>query len=140
MYSIPTDCCQRSERQGWLNDLTARAEASVYNFDLNLFYEKFLRDIRDTQDPVSGAIADTAPFRRGNMPADPVSSSYLILPDLLYTHYGNRRPMAADVDGFSRAEFPGRHRLLQPVRRLGLPDRALLPQRDIFADFQYYTR
>lgn len=24
LYSIPTDCCQRSERQGWLNDLTAR--------------------------------------------------------------------------------------------------------------------
>ncbi len=110
LYSIPTDCCQRSERQGWLNDLTARAEASVYNFDLNLFYEKFLRDIRDTQDPVSGAIADTAPFRRGNMPADPVSSSYLILPDLLYTHYGNRRPMEEQYEGLRMwTDFLGRN-------------------------------
>lgn len=109
LYSIPTDCCQRSERQGWLNDLTARAEASVFNFNLNRFYEKFMQDIADTQDPVSGAIADTAPFRRGNRPADPVSSSFLILGDLLYTHYGNIRPIREHYDSMKKwTEFLGR--------------------------------
>lgn len=93
LYTIPTDCCQRSERQGWLNDLTARAEATVYNFAMDRFFEKFVQDIADTQDPVSGAIGDTAPFRRGNRPADPVSSSFLILCALLYDHYGNDRPI-----------------------------------------------
>lgn len=109
LYSIPTDCCQRSERQGWLNDLTARAEASVFNFNLNRFYEKFMQDIADTQDPVSGAIADTAPFRRGNRPADPVSSSFLILGDLLYTHYGNIRPIREHYDSMKQwTDFLGR--------------------------------
>ena len=32
LHSIPTDCPQRDERCGWLNDLTARAEESILNF------------------------------------------------------------------------------------------------------------
>ncbi|NCU26786.1 hypothetical protein EOM86_08720, partial [Candidatus Nomurabacteria bacterium] len=92
LFSIPTDCPQRSERQGWLNDLTARAEEAVYNFGLELFFTKFSDDMTDTQDHFSGAIADTAPYRRGNRPADPVSSSFIIIPYLLYMHYGDIRP------------------------------------------------
>ena len=89
--------------------MTARAEASVFNFNLNRFYEKFMQDIADTQDPVSGAIADTAPFRRGNRPADPVSSSFLILGDLLYTHYGNIRPIREHYDSMKQwTDFLGR--------------------------------
>lgn len=109
LHSIPTDCCQRSERQGWLNDLTARAEESVFNFDLNRLYEKFLQDIEDGQDPFSGAIADTAPFRRGNCPADPVCSSYLILCELLYRHYGNIRPIRERYDSMKKwVDYLGR--------------------------------
>ena len=65
LHSIPTDCPQRAERQGWLNDMTARSEGAVYNLDLQLLYAKWTRDITGTQDPVSGAIGDTAPFFYG---------------------------------------------------------------------------
>ena len=99
LFSIPTDCPQRSERHGWLNDLTVRAEAAVYNYGLCLFFAKFMQDISDTQDPVSGAIADTAPYRRGNRPADPVSSAYLILPMLLSDFYGEHRLIERHYDG-----------------------------------------
>lgn len=102
LYSIPTDCPQRSERHGWLNDLTARSEEAVYNFNLKLFFSKFVNDIKDTQDSFSGAISDTAPFRRGNYPADPVSSSYLILPDLLYMHYGDERQIRDHYEGMKK--------------------------------------
>ncbi len=34
LYSVPTDCPQRDERMGWLNDLTVRYEESLYNFQL----------------------------------------------------------------------------------------------------------
>lgn len=102
LYGIPTDCPQRSERQGWLNDLTARAEASVYNFNLKLLFTKFARDITDTQEPVSGAIGDTAPFRRGFRPADPVDSSYLIVPSLIFDHYGDERPIIEHYEGMKK--------------------------------------
>lgn len=102
LYSIPTDCPQRSERHGWLNDLTARGEESVYNFNLKLFYTKFENDIKDTQDHFSGAISDTAPYRRGNHPADAVSSSYLILPWLVYMHYSDERLIRDHYEGMKK--------------------------------------
>ncbi len=102
LFGIPTDCPQRSERQGWLNDLTARSEETVYNFNARLLFSKFLRDIQDTQDDFSGAIGDTAPFRRGNRPADPVSSSYLIIAHLIYRHYGDERPIRRHYEGMKK--------------------------------------
>ena len=59
--SIPTDCPQRDERMGWLNDMAARSEQIVYNFDVARFLSKWISDIADTQDPHTGAITDTAP-------------------------------------------------------------------------------
>ena len=40
--------------------------------------------------PHTGAITDTAPFRWGRRPADPVSVCYLQIPWLLYVHYGDK--------------------------------------------------
>lgn len=102
LHSIPTDCPQRAERQGWLNDMTARSEGAVYNLDLHLLYSKWARDITGTQDPVSGAIGDTAPFRRGNKPADAVCSSYIYAPFLVYRHYGDDRALVENYEGFRK--------------------------------------
>ena len=99
LHSIPTDCPQRDERMGWLNDLTVRSEEAVYNFNMSRFYPKFLHDIRDTQN-ADGSITDTAPFRWGHRPADPVSASYLLLGWFLYQHYGDVHTMAEEFDGF----------------------------------------
>lgn len=108
LHSIPTDCPQRDERCGWLNDLTARAEESILNFHMYQFYRKWLDDIADTQGEKTGAIADTAPYQRmyGGYPADPVSSCYLIIPWLLYLHYGNRELLEKHYAGMCRwAEY-----------------------------------
>jgi alpha-L-rhamnosidase len=94
LHGLPTDCPQRDERMGWLNDLTVRAEAAVRHFHLPRLYAKFMDDITDTQD-ATGAIADTAPFKWGNRPADPVDVSYALLPWILYTHYGDARALEA---------------------------------------------
>ena len=96
---IPTDCPQRDERMGWLNDMAARSEQIVYNFDVARFLAKWVGDIHDAQDPVSGAITDTAPYRWGHRPADPVSICYLLIPWLLYRHYGDTRTMAEHFEG-----------------------------------------
>jgi alpha-L-rhamnosidase len=92
LHGIPTDCPQRDERMGWLNDMAARSEELVYNFETDRFLLKFLADIADTQ-VESGAIADTAPFHWGFVPADPVNIASLLIPILLHQHYGDTRPI-----------------------------------------------
>lgn len=97
LHSVPTDCCQRDERMGWLNDFTVRIETAMYGYDLSRFYSKFIEDVADTQDGY-GAIADVAPFRFGNRPADPVSASFLIMAEKCYEFYGDRRIVSDNFD------------------------------------------
>jgi alpha-L-rhamnosidase len=99
LHSLPTDCPQRDERMGWLNDMAARTEESLYNFNLARLLSKWTADIHDEQHPTSGAITDTAPFRWGRRPADPVSVCYLLIPWLLYVHYGDTHTMADRYPG-----------------------------------------
>jgi alpha-L-rhamnosidase len=99
LHSVPTDCPQRDERQGWMNDLTVRLEEAMYNFRLPAFLSKFLDDVSDTQEP-DGTITDTVPPRWGFRPGDPVSASYLLLAWLPYQHYGDTRTMAEHFEGF----------------------------------------
>ncbi|RYD90761.1 MAG: alpha-rhamnosidase, partial [Sphingobacteriales bacterium] len=47
--SIPTDCPQRDERQGWLGDRATGSRGESYVFNNAPLYAKWLRDIEDTQ-------------------------------------------------------------------------------------------
>ena len=77
LHSIATDCPQRDERMGWLNDATVRFSALKYNFMPIRLFEKIVGDIVNEQDK-EGRITCTAPFVYGERPADPVCSSFLI--------------------------------------------------------------
>jgi len=101
LHGVPTDCPQRNERMGWLNDLAARSEELIHTFDTARFLPKWMHDIADTQD-ATGAIADTAPFHFGARPADPVSVCYALIPWLLITHHGDIRTASTHFDGIRR--------------------------------------
>ena len=88
MHSILTDCPQRDERMGWMNDATVRFEETPYNFDIGNMFPKIVRDIIDAQS-ADGAITCTAPFIWGSRPADPVCSSFLIAGYQALIHTGN---------------------------------------------------
>lgn len=102
LHSIPTDCPQRDERMGWLNDMTARYEEAIYNFDMVHIYEKWAQDISDAQDPISGSIPDTAPLRRGQRPADPCTVSYLLVSDGLLNHCGDTRTVERQYENYKK--------------------------------------
>ena len=103
LHGLPTDCPQRDERLGWLNDMTVRNECALYNYRLPQLYRKWLGNIRDTQGENTGAVTDTAPFRRyGLRPADPVSVSFLLLPWNTYLHYGDVRILEENYEANKR--------------------------------------
>ena len=62
--SVPTDCPQRDERQGWTADTQVYSMAGLYNTDTRMFYEKFMRDMRDSQRS-DGAFPHIAPYAWG---------------------------------------------------------------------------
>ena len=53
---IPTDCPQRDERLGWTGDAQVFARAASINYDTEIFYRKWLRDMASEQ------------FENGEMP------------------------------------------------------------------------
>lgn len=101
LHSIPTDCDQRDERHGWTTDTTARVEGSIYQNEMASFFEKWVRDIFDTQDE-TGYVADTAPHRWGRRPCDPQVNTLICLPLLLYRMYGNKRVLEQYYDDMKR--------------------------------------
>ncbi len=94
MHSVPTDCPQRDERLGWINDNTLRLEQNFMNLDSQLFYEKWLDDLRDQQRRLnSGAVPDSCPYYYGMAPARWNTTVFVSLPYYIYCYFGDKQPM-----------------------------------------------
>ncbi len=91
--SIPTDCPQRDERQGWLGDRSQVSRSESYMFDVAAFYTKWERDLEDGQ-RYDGAITDVTP-NYWPLYHDDLTwpSTFLFVPGMLYDQYGDRRPL-----------------------------------------------
>ena len=100
IHSVLTDCPQRDERMGWLNDATSRFEATPYIADVGRLFPKIVRDCIDVQD-ADGSITCTAPFAFGCRPADPVCSSYLLAGWEAWLHTGNLEILEEGFEGFA---------------------------------------
>ena len=99
MHSVPTDCPQRDERLGWMNDNTMRLEQNFMNFDSQLFYEKWFADILDAQQKCgTGAVPDTCPYYYGMSPARWNTSVFVMIPYFLYRYFGDRQVMQRHWD------------------------------------------
>jgi alpha-L-rhamnosidase len=89
--SIPTDCSQRDERQGWLGDRATGCHGEMQLFNVASFYEKWLTDIADTQRP-DGSVSDVCPaywpFYNDNVTW---AGTIALIPNLLRQQYGDDR-------------------------------------------------
>ena len=86
LMGIPTDTATRDERTPCLMDSLAVEETAMFNLDLRPYYTKWLQDIRgDVSMPPNWA------------------GDQVILPALLYWHYGDRRILEQHLDNMKQA-------------------------------------
>lgn len=102
LHHIATDCPQRDERMGWMNDATVRFEEAPYNFHMGRMLPKILLDMALDQDPETGTITDTAPCIWSVVPADPVCSSFLIAGLEMLLHYGDMEAIRTYYEPYKR--------------------------------------
>jgi alpha-L-rhamnosidase len=105
MHSTPTDCPQRTEREGWMGDIQAFSQTAVFHRDMAGFFTKWVADIRDSQAD-DGRYPDVAPHV-----ADP-NETYsgvpawgdagVIVPWRVYQNYADRRMLEQHFESARR--------------------------------------
>jgi alpha-L-rhamnosidase len=122
--SIPTDCPQRDERQGWLGDRATGCRGEMQLFNNAAFYEKWLTDIADAQ-RADGSVSDVCPAY-WPMYNDNVTwaGTIALVPALLREQYGDVR--------FVSEHYPAAQKWVEYMCKYVKDDR--MP-RDTYADW-----
>ncbi len=97
-HSVPTDCPQRDERQGWLGDRSEESQGETYLFDNGQLYAKWVQDMADAQ-RANGSVPDVAPAYWPFYPDDVIwPSSGVIIPEMLRRQYADEQTLARHYD------------------------------------------
>ena len=100
--SIPTDCPQRDERQGWLGDRSQVSRSESYMFDVAAFYSKWMTDLADSQKP-DGSIPVVSPNYWPYYYDDLTwPSTFIFVHGMLYDQYGDRRALERDYPAMKK--------------------------------------
>lgn len=92
LLDIPTDCPQRSERLGWTGDAHIICRTAGFNFNIKLFFTKWLQDLKADQLPngsVPGVIPDMYRKTGRNNGIAGWSDAAVIIPWTLYQLYAD---------------------------------------------------
>lgn len=100
--SIPTDCPQRDERQGWTGDTQFFCNTAAYNANVLEFFRKWLTDARDSQHD-SGAYQDVIPMVRhwGNGGAA-WADAPLIVAYVMWCMYADKEILRENIEAFDK--------------------------------------
>jgi alpha-L-rhamnosidase len=104
LISIPTDCPQRDEREGWMADAQIFSQTAIYNLDMAGFYTKWARDIRDSQ-LEDGRYPDIAPHDgtwRGFFAAPGWADAGTVIPWRVYQNYNDLTILAAQYESMKK--------------------------------------
>lgn len=88
---VPTDCPQRDERLGWTGDAQAFARTASFNFGVNDFFSKWLKDV--ALDQVDGSVPFVVPNVLGPRASGSAgwADAATIIPWTMYIAYGDKR-------------------------------------------------
>ena len=84
---VVTDCPHR-EKLGYTGDGQLTADLALTILSSEKFYEKWMRDIADGQDPDSGHVQHTAPFEGGGGGPGGWGGAIVIVPYMIGLHHG----------------------------------------------------
>ena len=103
LHSMPTDCPQRDERQGWMGDGHLTVEEAAYNFDMAAFYTKWLADMEVAQ-AEDGSVPDCVPYHDfgGEVGTPAWQVAYPLTVWYMHKHYGDSRVLVAHYDSLVR--------------------------------------
>lgn len=85
----PSDC-PHLERRGYTGDGQVTCHAVLSVLDARSFYEKWMQDIADSQDVLSGHVQYTAPYIRSGGGPGGWGCAIVEVPYQLYKHYGDK--------------------------------------------------
>ena len=99
---VPTDCPQRDERLGWTGDAQVFVKAASYNYDVERFFRKWLRDLAADQRK-DGAVGCVVPDYLPNIAASAAwGDAATICPWQIYLTYGNREVLEEQFASMKR--------------------------------------
>jgi len=82
--------CPHRERVAYTGDGQVAAEAFLYNYNAGAFYTKWIQDIADAQDPITGYVPNAAPPQPRAGGGVPWGAAMNIMPWEFYVHYGDK--------------------------------------------------
>ncbi|MBO4355762.1 MAG: family 78 glycoside hydrolase catalytic domain [Clostridia bacterium] len=89
---IPSDC-PHIERRGYTGDGQLCAHAAMNMLDCKAFYRKWIEDISDCQDDLTGHVQYTAPYIRSGGGPGGWGSAIIEVPYRFYKHFGDVEPL-----------------------------------------------
>jgi alpha-L-rhamnosidase len=103
--SVPTDCPQRAEREGWTGDIVAFSQAAIFQRDMAGFFTKWVPDLRDSQCD-DGRFSDVAPHvttpEWGFSGAPGWGDAGVIVPWRVYQNYADTRMLEEHFEAAKR--------------------------------------
>jgi len=97
---FPTDCPTR-EKKGWLGDAHLPTEAGLWNFDNAAGYIKWLRDIRDAQEP-NGKLKTVIPSGGYGAEEPDWNVAVIIIPWDVYLYTGDKTILADNYEAMKK--------------------------------------
>ena len=85
----PSDC-PHLERRGYTGDGQLTCHAVLSTLDAKAFYEKWMQDIADGQDTLTGHVQYTAPFIHSGGGPGGWGCAIVVVPYQLYKHFGDK--------------------------------------------------
>ncbi len=100
---VPTDCPQRDERLGWTGDAQAFSRTATYNFSVDNFFTKWLKDVAADQFE-DGSVPHVIPNVLGPGAGGSTGWSDVatIIPWNLYLAYGDKRVLEQQYESMKK--------------------------------------
>ena len=87
-HGMPSDC-PHIERRGYTGDGQLTCRSAMHILDMHKFYKKWMEDISDCQDRLTGHVQYTAPYTHSGGGPGGWGSAIVVLPFEMWKHYGD---------------------------------------------------